>query len=164
MHHITRRLSPSLILASIALFVALAGTAAAAAIINSPDQIADRVVTSPKLAQPVVAAGVNQGLTPGDQPFLINPTSEVLSVEGPPAGANQGAYTIRFSGAVRHCQWTATPADIPGKVEQPTFIKVRPSQFRSDEVFVFTSVMKTLGEDQGFVLDEPASFYLMGRC
>ena len=35
-----RRLSPSLIVAVIALFVALAGTAAAAVIITSPDQLA----------------------------------------------------------------------------------------------------------------------------
>jgi hypothetical protein len=50
MQHIRRRLSPSLIVASLALFVALAGTAAAAVIIDSPDQIKDGVVTGPKLA------------------------------------------------------------------------------------------------------------------
>ena len=41
MHHITRRLSPSLILALIALFVALAGTAAAAVIIDDPAELGD---------------------------------------------------------------------------------------------------------------------------
>jgi len=45
MHHITRRLSPSLILALVALFVALAGTAAAAVIIDDPAELGDNVVT-----------------------------------------------------------------------------------------------------------------------
>ena len=54
MHHITRRLSPSLIVAIAALFVALAGTATAAVIITSPDQLADGVVTNPKLATDAV--------------------------------------------------------------------------------------------------------------
>jgi hypothetical protein len=66
MHHIRRRLSPSLIVASVALFVALAGTAAAAGDHRQPDQLADRVVTSPKLAQPVVAAGINLDRSPGN--------------------------------------------------------------------------------------------------
>jgi hypothetical protein len=171
-----------------ALFLALAGTAIAAGeIITSPDQIKDGVVTGPKLAddavnsrtladssvglehlkRPVVAAGVNEGLTLGDQPFLINPTSEVLSVEGPPSGApNQGSYTIRFGSPVRHCQWTATPADtdVPGVPRKPTFIHVKPSKFDQREVFVFTSELKTVGSNKGSVISEPASFYLLGRC
>ena len=49
MHLIPRRLSPSLIIAMIALFVALAGTATAAVIITSPDQLASNVVNSPKI-------------------------------------------------------------------------------------------------------------------
>jgi hypothetical protein len=44
MHHVQRRLSPALIIAIAAFFVALAGTAAAAAIITSPDQLASGVV------------------------------------------------------------------------------------------------------------------------
>src|SRR5215218_9789584 len=55
MHLISRRLSPSLIIAFAALFVALAGTAAAAVIITSPEQLADQVVTNPKLANDAVA-------------------------------------------------------------------------------------------------------------
>ncbi len=50
MHHLTRRLSPSLVVALVALFVAMAGTAAAAVIITSPDQLANGVVTGPKVA------------------------------------------------------------------------------------------------------------------
>jgi hypothetical protein len=56
MHDIQRRLSPALIIAIIALFVALAGTAAAAVIIESPDQLANGVVTEPKLAADAVSS------------------------------------------------------------------------------------------------------------
>ena len=45
MHNVTRRRSPALVVALLALFVALTGTAAAAVIITSPDQLGDRVVT-----------------------------------------------------------------------------------------------------------------------
>jgi hypothetical protein len=55
MHLITRRLSPSLVLAVAALWVALAGTAAAAVIITSPDQLAGNVVTGPKIVDGSVA-------------------------------------------------------------------------------------------------------------
>jgi hypothetical protein len=56
MYLIARRLSPSLVIAIGALFVALAGTAAAAVIIDSPDQIKDGVVTGPKLANEAVTS------------------------------------------------------------------------------------------------------------
>jgi len=56
MHHLTRRLSPSLLLATRALFLALAGTAIAAGeIITSSDQIKDGV-TGPKLADDAVSS------------------------------------------------------------------------------------------------------------
>jgi hypothetical protein len=50
-----RRLSAPLVVAIIALFVALAGTAAAAVIITSPDQLASDVITSPKIVKGAVA-------------------------------------------------------------------------------------------------------------
>ncbi len=56
MHLITRRLSPSLVMAIVVLFVALAGTAAAAVIIESPDQIKGGVVTGTKLANDSVSS------------------------------------------------------------------------------------------------------------
>lgn len=46
MHHITRRLSPSLIVALMALFVALAGTAVADVIISDSSQVANDVIVS----------------------------------------------------------------------------------------------------------------------
>lgn len=53
-HRLRRRPSPATALAGVALFVALTGTAAAQGvpvpIITSPDQMADRVVTEPKVA------------------------------------------------------------------------------------------------------------------
>ena len=186
MHHITRRLSPSLMLAIGALFLVLAGTAVAAGeIITSPDQIKDRVVTAPKLAddavssrvledssvrlehlaQPVVAAGVNKGLKSGEPPFLINPTQDVESVENSDrVNSSSGTYTVRFARPVRHCQWAATPASIEGQGQAPTFIQVRPSKFDSKEVLVFTSELQTIGSNKGSVLSKPASFYLLGRC
>jgi hypothetical protein len=56
MHHITRRLSPSLIVAIVALFVALAGTAAAAVIIKNPDELGDNVVTGRATAPSTLAS------------------------------------------------------------------------------------------------------------
>jgi hypothetical protein len=186
MHQITRRLSPSLMLAIVALFVALAGTAVAAGeIIITPDQIKDHVVTAPKLAddavssrtlanssvrledlqQPVVAAGVNKGLAPGEEPFLLNPTTDVESVENSDhVNFSSGTYTVRFATPVRHCQWAATPASLDGEGTAPKFIRVRPSKFDSHEVFVFTSELQTLGSNKGSVIPGPASFYLLGRC
>ena len=55
MQFLSRRLSPSFVIAVAALFVALAGTAAAAVIITSPDQLANGVVTEPKLASESVS-------------------------------------------------------------------------------------------------------------
>ena len=49
-----RRPSPALLIALLALFVALTGTAAAAVLVSSPDQLADEVVTSPKIARNAV--------------------------------------------------------------------------------------------------------------
>lgn len=49
-----RRPSPAMIVATLALGLSTAGTAAAAVLISSPDQIADRVITNPKLATSAV--------------------------------------------------------------------------------------------------------------
>jgi hypothetical protein len=56
MHLFKRRLSPSFVLAFSALWVALAGTAVADVIITSPDQMADGVVTGPKIAKDAVSS------------------------------------------------------------------------------------------------------------
>jgi hypothetical protein len=56
MHLFKWRLSPSFVLAFAALWVALAGTAVANVIITSPDQMANGVVTGPKIAKDAVAS------------------------------------------------------------------------------------------------------------
>lgn len=49
-----RRPSPAMLVALLALVLAMTGTAAAAVLITSPDQLADNVVTEPKLATDAV--------------------------------------------------------------------------------------------------------------
>ena len=56
LHSFQARLSPALIIATLALFVALAGSAAAAVIITSPDQLKDGVITEAKLADNAVSS------------------------------------------------------------------------------------------------------------
>jgi hypothetical protein len=180
-----RRLSPSTLIATLALVAATGGTAVAAGeIITSPDQLASAVVTEPKVAndavsartlannsvgidelrQPVVAAGVNKGVSAGRPPFLINPTRDAVSVETAGPNFNNGRYTLTFDRPVRHCQWTATPTDIQGQGRQPTFIHVRPSTIATTKIEVFTSKLQTVGSNKGSVTQEGASFYVMGRC
>jgi hypothetical protein len=180
-----RRLSPSTLIATIALIAATGGTAIAAGeIITSPDQIASGVVTEPKLAndavsartlanvsvgidelkQPVVAAGVNKGVSTGKPPFLVNPTRDVVSVETAGPNFNNGRYTLTFDRPVRHCQWTATPIDIQGQGRAPAFIHVRPSTIATTKIEVFTSKLQTFGSNKGTVTQEGLSFYVMGRC
>ena len=66
MHPISRRRPPSFILAVVALFLVLAGTAAAAAefVVDSPDDMAPNVVTTPAIAnQSVTASKLAPGAT-----------------------------------------------------------------------------------------------------
>jgi hypothetical protein len=180
-HH--RRLSPSLVVAMVALFAALSGTAVGAAtkiIVKKPEQLADKVVTAPKLADdavtsravsdstigleeledPVVAAGVNKGIGSGG-PFFMNPTSENVSVELLP-GTSQ--FVVTFDRPVRHCQWAVTHAPISGQeLARPHFFNPEPAKFDPNAVFVKTQLLEDVDGDLR-VLDEPASFYLIGRC
>jgi hypothetical protein len=43
-------------------------------------------------------------------------------------------------------------------------IQVSPSQFNDHDVFVFTQRLETVGSNKGLLLEEPHSFYLVGRC
>jgi hypothetical protein len=172
-----RRWRPSgaMAVAMLALFASLSGTAVAAKVmITNPNQLGDAVVTSRSvgdgqvqsadLSQPVVAAGINKGLRGDDEPFLINPTTDVVGVSKP-GGPNSGSFTVTFAEPVRHCQWTATPANILGEESGiGVMIEVRPSQFDAHDVFVFTQRLETVGSLKGQILQEPHSFYLMGRC
>ena len=56
MYFLKRRPSPSIVLAFGALWIALAGTAIADVIITSPDQMANGVVTGPKIAKDSISS------------------------------------------------------------------------------------------------------------
>ncbi len=182
---IISKLRPSLAVGVLAAFAVGGGTAVAAGeIITSPGQVKNGVLTEPKLAddavsartvgddavrlqhlaQPVLATGVNKGVSPGSPPFLINPTNEVESVRNTGVNHNSGTYVVRFSEPVRHCQWAATPAAIEGQGNGATFLSVRPSKFDTKEVFVFANQLQTVGSNKGSAIPGPASFYLLGRC
>jgi hypothetical protein len=160
MHFLTRRLSPSAAIAFVALFIALCGGTALAqdVLITSSSQIKDGVVQLNDLGQPVVAAGVSKGVGTSTNPFLINPTNDVQSVEL--ADPILARYEVRFSKPIRHCQWAATQARISGSV-QPTgaFFQVEPSKTETDVVNVYTKRLVSGNTDP-----EPISFYLLGRC
>ena len=116
-----RRLSPSLVLAVVALFVALAGTAAAAVIITSPDQLASNVITSPKIVDGSVAQSDERN------PSLrarITRTGKVLAGDVPGGVVNHpnlGRYDVTMSAGdlgplgLDTCGVAANPVlDIPG--------------------------------------------------
>jgi hypothetical protein len=98
MHRITRRLSPSLVVALVALFVALAGTATAAVIITSPDQLADGVVTNPKLANDAVK-GPKIAARSVAQSDEINPTLR---------------YSVASNGSLITGDMGGNPSHVPG--------------------------------------------------
>jgi hypothetical protein len=98
--HSSRRISPALIVAVIARFVVLAGTAAAAVIITSPDQLGDGVVTERALASGAVSgAKLADGAVHGVH--KVNP--------------HAGIYQVTVSGfdlrgrSLKNCSVTATP-------------------------------------------------------
>jgi hypothetical protein len=125
MHRITRRLSPSLIVAVVALFVALSGTAVAAVIITSPDQLGDRVVTERSLDFRAVSSGkIADGAVHGVH--MVHPHLRArVNKDGshPPFGFDAlatnrlkpGIYQVTFSDfdlrgrTLKNCAVTATP-------------------------------------------------------
>jgi hypothetical protein len=111
MHHIQRRLSPAILIAVIALFVALAGTAAAAVIIDSPDQLGPDVVTGPAIKNGSVQAN-DLSATAVAPHFSAKVRKDGTFVKGSRAvGATRtakGTYLVRFNRPVRDCIFTAT--------------------------------------------------------
>ena len=121
MYLFPRRLSPSLILAVVALFVALAGTATAAVIITSPDQLASDVITSPKIVKGAVAQSDERN------PSLrakIDRNGKVLAGDVPEGIVDHpqiGQYNVTFSAGdlgplgLDTCGVAASPQlDFPG--------------------------------------------------
>ncbi|MDA0184800.1 hypothetical protein OJ997_31145 [Solirubrobacter phytolaccae] len=138
-HRSRRRPTPAIIVAFLALFVALTGTAAAAVIIDSPDDLGDRVVTQRAMAagsvsgsqltdravhgvhmvHPVIRARV---LKNGDVPLLGFEELDTRRL-GP------GLYQVDFSGfdldgrTLKNCAITANPRiNVP--TNTPTFAMV----------------------------------------
>jgi hypothetical protein len=121
----TRQLSPALVVAIVALFVALAGTATAAVIINSPDQLGDRVVTERAIGFSAVSSSqLADGAVHGVH--LVHPhLSARVNSDGshPPFGGDAlettrlqtGIYQVTFSDfalrgrTLKNCTVTATP-------------------------------------------------------
>jgi hypothetical protein len=160
MHFLTRRLSPSAAIAFVALFIALCGGTALAqdVLITSSSQIKDGVVQLDDLGQPVMAAGVSKGVGNSTDPFLINPTNDVTSVEL--ADPILSRYEVRFREPVRHCQWAATQARISGQgAPGGAFFQVEPKATDTRVVNVYTKRLISGNTDP-----EPISFYLLGRC
>ena len=137
MHHITRRLSPSLILALVALFVALAGTAAAAVIIDDPAELGDNVVTGRAIdGSTIVSSDIKQESIHDND--LADPqlkvrvlgsdsiTQALSGSDGTVKRVNPGDYEVKFSTSAlnanedetgtdtvlnSNCAFTATPKD-----------------------------------------------------
>lgn len=156
MHKLRRRLSPSTLIATAALFVALGGTAIAAGeIITSPDQLADRVVTTPAIASQAVTAVqiANSTITTFDlapravtKDDLANPTlAAKVNADGsensPGAEVRKtsaGKYEVTFAGrSLERCAVVATIHD--DNPNDPDSVEVSgPTQSRLDTVTVTT--------------------------
>ena len=125
MHNVTRRRSPALVVALLALFVALTGTAAAAVIITSPDQLGDRVVTQRAIGFGAVSGSqLADGAVHGVH--MVHPTLRArVNRDGshPPFGFDAletkrlklGVYQVTFSNfdlrgrTLKNCAVTASP-------------------------------------------------------
>jgi hypothetical protein len=178
MHRITRRLSPSLIVAVVALLVALSGTAAAAVIIQSPDELADDVVTlramdrnsvdgssivdgsvsKTDLHDPYLKAQVNS-----DGSHLGNSDAGLTKRVGEGhyevtfnrvGGGEQGAKTI-FS---RKCAITATPRNTINPV-----VVQGPTAQRPDTVLVRTVSLVSVSGGALFE-DRDSAFDIVATC
>jgi hypothetical protein len=104
MHHVTRRLSPSLVLAIGALFVALAGTAVADIIIKSPDELGDNVVTGRAVASNAIVSSdvLQESLLDND---LADPQLKIRALgsgsilpgsDGTVTRTSEGTYNVTF--------------------------------------------------------------------
>jgi hypothetical protein len=120
--HITRRLSPSFVIAIAALFVAMAGTAAAAVIITSPDQLATGVVTNPKLANDAVTGPKIQARTVA-QSDESNPTLRYsVAADGTLVTGDMGGNPQHVPGSNRY-DLSFTSADLgPNRLDTCAFV------------------------------------------
>jgi hypothetical protein len=181
MNRITRRLSPSLLVAMVALFVALAGTAAAAVIIDSPDQIKDGVVTGPKLATDAVKSStvLDHTIAQRDQ---VNPVLTVNVAKNGTRRFGNPAQISHVAGSNRYDVTFLSPRVPPVGLDQCGFTATADFDFdqSSDHRLVraYTNHAQTSGNVQVFTFEErfdpntnkvleaptEAAFNLMGGC
>ena len=175
--HITRRLSPSLIIAIIALFVALAGTAAAAVIIDDPAELGDNVVTGQAIDGSTIASSDirQESILDND---LADPqlkvrvlgsdalTQTLAGSDGTATRLNKGDYEVKFDTFAlnankdevgtdtllnSNCAFTVTPRD-----EAALVLIQGPTTSKPDAVHVRATNPKTL-EPENLSFDVLAS-------
>lgn len=134
-----RRPSPALLVSALALFVAGTGTAAAAAIVDSPDDLGDRVVTERAMGfNSVSSSQLTDRAVHGVH--MVHPVLRARVLKDgshPPFGFDEletrkigtGLYQVDFSGfdlngrTLKNCAITANPRiNVP--TNQPTFAMV----------------------------------------
>jgi hypothetical protein len=159
MRFINRRLSPSLVVAMVALFVALAGTAAAAVIVDDPSDLGPDVVTSPAIKDGTIKSN---DLGAGVVPNLLSAKvrSDGTFVKGLRAtGAqrtSQGNYRVTFNRPVRGCMFTATSREELAFVEVDEDNPLLPNNVRVSTHF--------LNPSTGLFGTVDSEFDLMGMC
>jgi hypothetical protein len=178
MHHISRRLSPSLIVAVVALMVALGGTAAAAVIINNPDELGDDVVTLRAMAKDSVDGStiVDDTVSKNElqHPHLksqVNSDGSHLgnSDAGLTKRVGEGNYEVTFNrvgggaqGAKtilsRKCAITATPRNTVNVV-----VVQGPTTLRPDTVVVRTHSLVNVQGGTLFQANDSA-FHIVANC
>jgi hypothetical protein len=170
MHHAQRRLSPAFLIAIVALFVALAGTAAAAVIVNSPDDVApgvingthlkDQSVSRFDLADPELRLRVDKD---GDVPLGF--------ADGTAKKVGTGRYEVTFQSAALNlrgqttrtvlnhaCAINATPH---GALRQ-LFVE-GPTPQRPNTVTVETAALRNFSGSSGFTSEDNA-FDITATC
>ncbi len=183
----TRRPSPALIVSIVALIVATSGTAFAAVVVSNPSQLADQVVTGPKLATGAVdsRAVATNALTRSDlgdrsvtNAELSNPIfTAAVDADGTVSSAQSVGvdqsrtrkieqvgggviYDVGFHEDISQCVYTATPGKTRrGGTLAPVILDVetRPSDDHVVTVFVRDA-------DGSFFTPLRPSFHLIVAC
>jgi hypothetical protein len=150
MFPIPRRLSPSFIVAVVAVFVALAGTAAAAGtfVVDDPSDLAPNVVTSPAIAPGSIQAS-DLSATATAPIFSAKVSANGTLVVGRRAisasRTSKGTYVVKFNRALpTSCIFVATARERSALMEvhhgsTPETIVVRASFLAADGASLFES-------------------------
>jgi hypothetical protein len=162
MRLIKRRLSPSLVVAMMALFVALAGTAVAAGafVVDEPSDLGPDVVTSPAIKDGSIKSNdLNAAVVPNLLSAKVR--SDGTFVKGLRAtGAErlgEGQYRVKFNRPVRGCMFTGTSRERLALVEVDEDNPLLPNSVRVHTTFLAPGgVALFAGAD--------SEFDLMGMC